>query len=284
MNNTELEEIYPIAVPFKRYHELEGHIKEYNLLFRTDDSRMEDLIDFVTLPFVERVNIEFTTKISTQIIKTVDKIKDCLYVRVRPDQWTFVKTLQAEGIRFFFDVSMPATSYCELDKFIEMGVSDIYIADDLTYNLKDVHSYCLGHDVQTRIIINRIPLTTLDKGTSVKSPMYRPQDTDVLRQYYDVFEFDCDESWDWHKFNVLFKTYFIKKDWHGNLAEINPDIQLEGGYPNDAIIPGYTEYKMNCERACSKRMSNHCRKCQQFFEIGKILVEKGVGFKREKNR
>lgn len=278
MNNLDIpdKEIYPVAIPFKRFHELEGCVKEYNIIFRTDDSRLEDLIDFASLPFIERINVEFTDGVPVQIVNTVNKVKDCLYVRLKPDQWPLAKNLKEENIKFFFDVSMPVTSYCELDMFINMGVTDVYIADDLTYDLKNVHEYCAGNGVQTRLIINRIPLTILDKGTSVKSPMYRPQDTDILKEYYDIFEFDCGDPWDWHKFNVLFKTYFITKDWYGNLAEINPDIQLKGGFPNPSIIPDYTDYKMNCERVCSRRIKNRCRKCEQFFDIGKILVERNI--------
>lgn len=279
MTITKLKNSYPIAIPFKRHHELEGKVKEYNIVYRTDDSRMDDLIDFVSLPFVERVNVEFMGKIPIKIVQTVNKIKDCIYVRILPHQWVVVDKLQEEGIRFFFDSNITAGSYCKLDEILEMGVTDVYISDDLTYNLKEVQDYCHKRNVQLRLVVNRIPMTTINKGSDLRSPIYRPQDMSTLKRYYDVFEIDCGKPYNWHIFNVEFKSYFVNEYWHGNLAELNRDITLFGGFPNDHFHNAYTLGKLNCQRVCSQRITNHCNKCEQYYDIAKTFIEKGVAFK-----
>lgn len=274
-------ERYPIAIPFKRYHDLEGKIAEYNIEFRVNDSELQKLIDFISLPAVERVNIHFTNgAIPIQIIQTANKVKDCVYVRLSEEQWASIPKLKEEGIRYFMDVTAPVCSFSELEFFIGLGVTDVYIADDLVYNMADVENYCHKNDVKIRTILNRIPLTPFDKGRNVKSLIYRPQDTIPLMEYIDTFEFDCGDPYDWHIFNVLFKAYFVNGYWHGDLMELNPDIQLEQGFPNDSIVPEYTGYKVNCDRKCNKH--SPCRKCEQFYDIGIYIRDKGGYFKHEK--
>lgn len=272
---------FNVAAPFKRYHELEGQFAEYNIEYRSDDSRLDDLIDFISLPFIKRVNVHFDNKVMIKDMGVANRVKECIYVRLSADQWFATKSLKEAGIPFFFDATLPVSTYCQLDEMINLGVSDVYIADDLTYNLQEVSDYCHTHNVNMRLVLNRIPLTTFDKGKSVKSPIYRPQDTDVLSHYFDVFEFDCGDPYDWNKFDVYVKAYCLNCQWHGNLAELNQDIMLEGGFPNDSLIPNYTDYKMNCERVCNVNINNHCRKCEQFFEIGKEFKDKGAVFRYE---
>lgn len=275
-----MQKIYPICVPFKRHHELEGQTKEYDIKFRNDDSTLDKLIDFISLPFVERVNITFIgDDIPTQIIKTANKVKDCIYVRLMPDQTIYMNKLKDENIRFFFDSTFAPENICQLQEFVEdFGVTDVYIVDDLTYNLGEVADYCAKHDVQLRVVLNAIPMTTLNKGSDARSPIYRPQDTEALTAYYDVFEFDCGDPYDWHLFNVLFKRYFITHDWLGDLNTLNNEVNFENGFPNDCFLPEFTLGKLNCGRRCIR---NSCRKCQQFYDLGLIFAEKGVRFKED---
>lgn len=271
--------IYPIAVPFQRFDSLEGAIKEYNIEFRTDDSRLDDLIDFISLPFVYRVNIHFDSKVPVHIIEIANKVKDCVYVRLSPDQWFEAKGLKENDVRFFFDSSMPVSNICQLTEFIKMGVSDVYIADDLVYMLPRVGKYCSQENVNVRMVLNRIPLTTFDKGDDPRSLMCRPQDTYHLLDYIDTFEFDCydeNNNYQWNVFDVLFKAFFVNQYWHGDLSELNPDIHLPHGFPNDSITPEYTGYKVDCGRRCG--LGSSCRKCQQFYDIGIEFKNKEVRF------
>lgn len=277
MTNLEEGLFIPIAIPFKRYHELEGQVQEYNINFRSEDSSLDDLIDFISYDFVHRVNLCFIGKINPKIVSTANKVKDCIYVRVMPEQCFQVTELRDNDVRFFYDSTMSPSCYSELAEYIHMGVSDVYIVDDLTYNLEDVKKLCHSHNVHLRTILNRMPMTTLNKGKDVKSTIYRPQDIELLKQYYDVFEFDCGEPYNWNIFNVVYKAFFINQNWYGNLAEINPDIQFV--FHNEQVLPHYTAYKTKCQRVCDQRVNNPCKKCEQFINIGNTLFDKGVALK-----
>lgn len=271
--------IYPIAIPFKRFQDIEGRVAEYDIIFRNGDSELDDLIEFVDKIFVHRVNIEFTETPSIQTMRTINRIKNCAYVRLKDYQWPSVKELRENDVPFFFDSTIPADSWNELDSMIQMGVSDVYVANDLAYEAEDVIRLCKAKGVQVRCILNRIPLNIRTTGESFKDIVYRPQDIPVLQKYFDVFEFECGENYDWHVFNVLFKAYFVNKHWHGNLAEINPDIKFEGGFPNDYVPNWLNHFRLKCGVSCKRKEKAYCKKCQQAEEMSRILIAKGVGFK-----
>ena len=99
--------------------------------------------------------------------------------------------LQQNNIKFFFGKELPITSFTLLDEMFANGVSDIYIADDLCYNLAKVSKRCKEKGVQIRLILNRIPITSLLAYDDVRAPIFSPRHYEELNKYIDVAEFDC---------------------------------------------------------------------------------------------
>lgn len=122
---------------------------------------------------------------------------------------------------------MKVPTYSCLESFINLGVSDVYIADDLCYNLKNVHDICQENNVQMRLILNQVPSMTLDRGINPKAPIFMPKDMDTINPYFDVFEFECGLPYDWAKFDVLYRAWFVNKYWHGQMSEINEDVDMD---------------------------------------------------------
>lgn len=75
-----------------------------------------------------------------------------------------------EGLKFYFDSSMSIDSFRLLEYVASLGVTDIYITDDLCYNLEMVRRACNKYNIRTRLIINRIPSSRPDKGIDPRSP------------------------------------------------------------------------------------------------------------------
>jgi hypothetical protein len=267
-----------IAIPYLHdiNFELNDEAKEFNILFYKSKNKLEKLIDFVEAYPETRINIKFPEGLHMSTLIAISKITDNVYVRLKASDINNVKELKENGIKFFFDSDCPAYNYATLDCFIKLGVTDVYLADDLCYNLSDVETYIHDKDVQMRLVLNRVPSTTIDRGFNPCSPIYMPKDFEKLNQYFDVFEFDCGEPYDWAKFDVLYRAWFEKQRWHGQMSEINKDVTRD--FHCDAIYPDYTEFKFNCERRCNKRVTNHCRKCEQWLEIGSSLQEKNIRF------
>lgn len=266
-----------LAIPFHMNHELNDAVAEFNILYNRQENNFETLMEFVQEYPNTRINIEFVGDVSASSVVTLRRLNSEVYVRLVEgnNNFQYIKELKEKDCPFFFDVPFCAENYCELDALIALGVSDIYVSGDLCYNLPEVSKYCHSNGVKLRTVLNRIPNTAFDKGSNPRSMIFRPQDRRVLEHYIDTFEFDCGGYiYDWSEFDVLYRAWFVREHWHGDLAEINKDLTIE--YPNDTVFPHFTEYKISCERRCNKRISNRCSKCEQFLEIAETLRDKGV--------
>lgn len=152
----------------------------------------DKLLTFCNQYTDKRINIAITSREMpiSQLI-TLNSIYNNVYIRLDVTQWQYAEKFKAEGIKFFFDYSFAASNFVLLDKLIQMGVTDVYIADDLCYRLEDVANRCAKDDVQIRLILNRIPITIPGAGTDIHSPIFTPRHYDYLNNYIDVAEFDC---------------------------------------------------------------------------------------------
>lgn len=190
----------------------------------------------------------------------------------------YYKKLQELGIKFYFNSDFPIVNFRLLDYVIKLGVTDVYIMDDLCYNLKRVREVADKTGVNIRLILNRIPSMLLDKGENVRSPIFIPETVDELSKYIDTVEFEVENSWT--RLETLYKIWFIKKQWRENLQAINADLRID--IPNQSMIPDFTVYKMNCGYRCG--YGSVCKKCNQFYEMAKDLESKNIEYliKKEK--
>lgn len=268
---------YQLAIPFHYPNdEVNDKATEFNLLFFQSRNKIEDLIEFIQEYENKRINISFPEGVHLPTLKSICAVSDNIYVRLMASDMMIVADLQQNDIKFFFDASMGVGNYTNLDAFIRLGVSDIYPVDDLCYNINEVAEYCHSKGIKLRLILNSIPATTFDKGINPRSSIYRPQDIDMLNKYYDTFEFNCGEPYDWAKFNVLYRTWFERKHWHGQISEINDDVHMD--FHNDTVYPDITNYKIVCGRKCNQRIGSYCKKCEQWLEVGQIFEDKRIKF------
>lgn len=274
-------DLIPLAIPykFKGNEELNEIASEFNILFDDDRNTLDRIIYFMQQYEGKRFNICFKNGINMPIVKSIASVTDKACFRLKPSDVQYIEELKENNVKYFFDKEMLVTDYTNLDAYVRAGVTDVYIGDDLCYNLKDVSNYLEENNIKMRLVLNRIPATSMDRNINPKSPIYRPQDFDLLNIYFDMFEFDVGDygNENWNKLNVLYKTWFKNQYWHGDLREINEDLQIL--FPNDMIIPEFTSYKVNCERRCNQRATSSCRKCEQFLNIAYQLVKKRAKFK-----
>lgn len=268
-----------LAAPFKLNSEYDDAITEFNIKYDKNKNSLDKLIEFVSEYPDRRINIEFIQGVELSVLKVLTSVHEDIAARlINFAEVSNVLELAENGYQFFFDRTLlPTYDYTNLDFLLSIGVSDVYIADDLCYNLQEVHEFLQEKNVKSRLVLNKIPSTVYDKGRNLRSPIYRPQDLETLSQYYDVFEFDCGSPFDWVKFDVLYRSWFVKEKWVGDLREINDDLEIE--FPCLSIVPEFTRYKNNCDKQCIKRVNCPCKKCQQFIEIGQELASKGIRFR-----
>jgi hypothetical protein len=270
-----------IAIPFLLNNPLNDIAAEFNLEFDDKINNLDKLMDFIDVYPDTRMNISFTNGLDKKMAKTLARYSDNVYIRLQPSDIIACQVLAEDNIKFFFDRSVSANTYNSLEDFIALGVTDIYITDDLVYNLKVMRKWADEHHINLRLIVNRIPSTALSAGNDYKSPIFRPEDMDILENYFDCFEFAFEEYPDKAQVGIMYKIWFEDRKWFGELSEINSDIKFY--FPNYSVIPFHRDFKMNCTRRCDSRYDNPCRKCSQLIEIATMLAEKDIIIKEDKN-
>ena len=220
---------------------------------------MSDLSDGVTLPEKD--------------LKLLNDLHSQLFIRVGLRQLALIPRYRTWGLKFFLDSDYNVNSFCQLQDVIDLGVTDVYPQEDLCYNLPKVKQYCSKHGVRMRVIANRIPMSTLGKHTDATAPIYLPENLDVLSQYYDVMEFEVDNSW--NRFDVLNNIWFSKGSWRGNARDINMDLELD--ISGTGFFYKLCEEKMICRHKCLTEGSS-CKKCQQYMDIVNTMEEKGFEY------
>ena len=267
---------FDIAIPFKMNYELNDKAQEFNIYFDPDKNNFNTLIEFIQEYKDKRIDIEYRNGIDVKTASALAKVGDNVAFRLHGEDVLKTDALKSRGCKFFFDSTVAVTNWITLKRFVEtVGVTDVYVADDLVYELDNVRDYCTKNGVSMRCVINRVPITEKLKQGSYIAPMYRPQDVPFLETVYDVAEFDCGTPCDFKKLSVMYRVYIEKKNWYGQLGELNPD--FDGvDVPCPDIMDGLAEKRSKCALRCLRGGS--CRTCKLVTDTARSLRDIGGRF------
>lgn len=265
-----------LAIPFKNHFALNDVADELNIYYDPNSQDLNDLIAFVKEFEKKQINIEYRNGIDFKTASALSSLSENVCFRLKSSDLAATSKLREKNCRYFFSKDNPASSFRTLQSFVEeLHVSEVYIADDLCYQLKNVRRYCEEHGVKIRAVLNSVPMTHPSMSETI--PIWMPRDMDELSGYFDVAEFDCghDKTYDFKKLSVLYKVWFEKKDWVGDMQEINEWIPFN--YYCRTILPSIGRTKFNCRLKCLSEGA-HCTKCQQVMDLSKALLEKQLQF------
>lgn len=246
---------------------------EYNIVFNQVINNLDTLFDFISRHKDTRFNIKPENMDFNQM-EAIDNLNPFIYFRVEKDL-KIIESMKKRGLKFFIDANSAPSSFSLLEEQIELGSSDIYVCNDLCYNLELVKKYCESKNVRIRLILNQIPSTRADRGRNPRAPIFTPECIEKLSEYVDVFEIDSNS---WAKIGTYYRIWFERKEWRENLQYIYPELEIE--IPNESLIPNFMEFKMNCGYKCGH--GSPCNKCEQFVEIARDLRSKNIEYKKEK--
>lgn len=164
-------------------------------------------------------------------------------------------------IPYFFGIY--ATTYEDLYFMVNLGVSQVYIAEALGFDIIQVSEYCHKYKVLVRVIPNiaqsKMPIP------DIKRFFIRPDDLYLYEPYVDVIEFWGDAQ----KQHIVKKIYERGK-WFGDLKDI---IQcFNTSVNNMAIVPMWAPKRMTCRQRCLS--GDRCHICDRFVHISNMLHEK----------
>lgn len=263
-----------VAIPFKNHYKLNDKVQEFNIFFDSDKNNLDTLIEFIQTFENHIINIEYRNGIDIKTATALSKISDRVRFRLRAEDISKVAKLHERGCKYFFDSSMAANSWTMLFWLVEYHqVCDVYIKDDLIYELDRVKEYCDKHDVRVRMIINRAPTSYPIGPDDFIAPLCRPQDMDDISKWIDVVEFDCGNPCDFNVLKVLYKAYIVNKFWYGQLEEINVDFK---GFdmPCPGLVRGLINKRSQCGLRCRK--GGKCQTCRNTIQLARSLRDIGA--------
>jgi hypothetical protein len=174
------------------------------------------------------------------------------------------------GIPFFFIEG--ASCMDDLLGIVHLGVSDVYIVNELGFDLERVSSYCHSLNIKVRVYPNVAQSSTKFNINNLTKFFIRPDAMKLYSKFIDVIEFFGPLD----KQPVLFDIYTDER-WLGNLSEII--IGLKEPIDNQTLVPYFDAVRTNCRKICAIEKCNTCNAARDF---GKALETKDVGIRRRK--
>lgn len=236
------------------------------------------LLEFLEKYKEKRINIYINYEdILEKDLLLFKELKDKYNIVIETDlDLAIAQRLKDAEIPFFF--SEYIVGWDELNGILDLGVTDVYIVEELCFELDKVAEIVHQKGARVRVFPNVAQSSW--KGTAaLKKFFIRPEDVDAYEPYIDTFEF-----WDGnheHKKNmdiVLHKVYAIDKKWFGKLNEIiyGLDCDIDSRF----TIPRFAEMRIKCNKRCIKGGS--CNICDNIYDLSKTLEKAEIMVKIDK--
>lgn len=185
---------------------------------------------------------------------------------------SFSESLKNYEIPFFFIEG--ATCLDDVNDFIEAGVSDIYIQNELGFNIKQISYFCQEKNVQVRVYPNVAQnKDNIPTRNSLTDFFIRPEAVPLYEPFVDVMEFygAIDRQ------PVLYRIYKDEK-WLGDLSDLILELGVQ--IDNRTIVPYFDALRINCRKECTL---GKCNACKSIEKMSNVLKEKKLGIKKPKN-
>lgn len=174
------------------------------------------------------------------------------------------------NIPFFFIDGV--NSLDDLVGQIRLGVSDVYILNELCFNLDKISKLCHDNNVLVRVYPNVAQSASKFPVDNFTKFFIRPDDIMFYKDYIDVIEFYGQLN----KQPVLYDIYRDER-WLDNLDNII--IGLDKGIDNRTIVPYFGEARAKCQKRC---IYSRCDVCGSVANLAGTLKEKGLGLTKGK--
>ena len=163
-----------------------------------------------------------------------------------------------------------ATNFEQLNYLCNFGVSDVYLSEDICFDLKRARAICNQYKVQIRAFPN-IAQSNVRSSPALKKFFIRPEDVEEYSDCIDVLEF-----WGLLDRQAILHRIYNKGQWFGELKDLILDFDLS--FDSRCIIPGFAHSRKSCGRQCIKGGS--CSICDTVYRISEKLSDKNLIIKQ----
>ena len=216
----------------------------------------------VIVQLMEENNIDTIVNNLKKIISIYNENKDIKFdIQLPFYNQKFMEELKDTNLKYFFKVA--ANSWDKFTGLISQNVSDIYITDELAFELDKVAEIAHKNNIKVRIYPN-VAQSRWDKLSDILKFFIRPEDIEIYESYVDVCEFYGDKA---QQIDTYYKIYQEDKKWFGDLQEII--IGLDSKIDSRYIIPRFAEKRIKCGKDCLK--GGKCEMCKRILDLSEQL-------------
>lgn len=252
------------------YNSGKHHIKDFNEIIIKYDRQDAALLDF------------FKEYGGHRIVLMVDAVKEFEIHQ----EWRKLNAIHGEYPEYQFEVcfnhmeapfseliklgdqldipwftNMNITTWDMLHYYLNSGVSQVYIAETLGFELQEVAALC--HRTATRVrVYPNVAQASVREAPALKKFFIRPEDLEAYEDCVDVCEFWCEDMQ-----QVIYKKIYEKGLWYGPLREIIKDFDCD--INSKHILPMFGSVRKNCGKRCLR--GRHCQICEKIYDISKAL-------------
>ena len=156
--------------------------------------------------------------------------------------------------------------------FLSLNVTDIFIAEELCFDLSAVRIAALENNKNLRCYCN-VSQSSWADTPALKTFFIRPLDIQLYGQFIDTFEF---YNININILNVMYEVYAIKKHWFGPIKEIITNYNSEE--EDERFLPGiFGEKRLDCRLKCIRNNSD-CQICNRVVQLSKTLKDLDIFF------
>ena len=216
----------------------------------------------VIVQLIEENNIDTIVNNLKKIISIYNENKDIKFdIQLPFYNQKFIEELKDTDLKYFFKAA--ANSWDKFTSLISQNVSDIYITDELAFELDKVAEIAHKNNIKVRIYPN-VAQSRWDKLSDILKFFIRPEDIEMYEPYVDVCEFYGDKA---QQIDTYYKIYQEDKKWFGDLQEII--IGLDSKIDSRYIIPRFAEKRIKCGKDCLK--GGKCEMCKRILDLSEQL-------------
>lgn len=229
---------------------------EWTIIYNNKDTT---LLEFLELNKDKRINIYIKNEgIDFDFLKELCDKYENVYIKLNADYYLNCKP----NFRFFYDIQI--SNWDILNGVLNLGATDVYIVEDLGFDIGKVKVIASQYNAQIRVYPN-IAQSKWSNSDAIKKFFIRPEDIDNYEDYVDVIEFyNVDKNID-----IYYDIYKNKKKWFGKLNEIILDFNSE--IDNKYIVPRFAEMRIKCNKNCIK--GGGCRRCEVIEDLSNTLEQ-----------
>lgn len=269
-----------------RYNKsIDKHLQDFDEVTIKYDVADRNLVKFLKKHSAQTVNIlildpsVFCAKKGWNLINAIAEQEPDLHFKIQINDTRPARQLTDPELEIIRQLKVPfffgdrITCFEELNYFLSFCPSDVYLAEEICFDLKRARKVCAAVGTRIRAYAN-VAQSAISATNPIIKFFIRPEDVSLYEAYIDVLEFWGTESRQHSLLNI-----YKKEVWFGNLNDLILDFKTD--LDSRRLLPMFGAARLNCQQSCLKGSS--CRICYKLSAIANItLKEKNIYIKYPK--